>query len=279
MTGMLDLIPRRPEVPAPLRPGTLALATTEATVVRGGRTVLRDVSLRVHAGELVAVVGPNGAGKSTIVGLLAGDLSARSGTVTVAGRPVRAWRLAELALRRAVLPQQTTVAFPFTVAQVVAMGRAPWADTPLSEQDDAETAAAMADTEVTDLAHRRFAELSGGERARVALARVLAQRTDILLLDEPTAALDLRHQDLVLRLAADRAASGGAVLIVLHDLNLAAAYAHRVALIADGHLAAHGTPTEVLTASRLSAVYQRDIEVVEHPRTGAPLVLPVHHSS
>lgn len=185
------------------------------------------------------------------------------------------WRPRELAVRRSVLPQHTSVAFPFTVAQVVAMGRVPWAGTAQAAEDETAVAAAMAETEVTEFAGRTFGTLSGGERARVALARVLAQRTPVLLLDEPTAALDLRHQDLVLSVAAARAASGCGVLAVLHDLNLAAAYADRVAVGADGRLVACGPPAEVLTAELLTGVYHREVEVVAHPRTGAPLVLPV----
>ncbi len=265
---------RRPSVPGVVEPGVVLAAAEGADVVRGARRVLHGVSLSVVAGEVVAVVGPNGAGKSTTVGLLSGDLSPSDGSVSVAGRPVGSWRHAELAMRRAVLPQHTTVAFPFTVAQVVAMGRAPWAGTPLVLDDEAAVAEAMTVTEVTEFAGRTFGTLSGGERARVALARVLAQRTPLLLLDEPTAALDLRHQDLVMRVATAHARAGGAVLAVLHDLNLAAAHADRVAVIADGRLVACGTPAEVLEPALLSEVYHREIEVMPHPRTGAPLVLP-----
>jgi iron complex transport system ATP-binding protein len=245
------------------------------TVARGGRTVLSEVSLGLDAGEVVAVVGPNGAGKSTLVSVLAGDLAPASGVATVDGRPVGQWRPKELALRRSVLPQHTAVAFPFTVAQVVAMGRAPWARTSSADEDADAIAEAMSVTEVTGFADRTFGTLSGGERARVALARVLAQRTPVLLLDEPTAALDLRHQDLVLSVATARAAAGCGVLAVLHDLNLAAAYADRVAVVAGGRLRACGPPTEVLTAGLLTEVYHREVEVMAHPRTGSPLVLPV----
>ena len=255
--------------------GVMLAELSDITVARGGRTVLRGVSLTVSAGEVVAVVGPNGAGKSTLVSVLAGDLAPVSGTVTVDGRPVGRWRPKELALRRSVLPQHTAVAFPFTVAQVVAMGRAPWARTASAAEDDDAIAEAMAVTEVTEFAGRTFSTLSGGERARVALARVLAQRTPVLLLDEPTAALDLRHQDLVLSVAAARAADGCGVLAVLHDLNLAAAYADRVAILADGRLRACGPPGEVLTADLLTEVDHREVEVMAHPRTGTRLVLPV----
>jgi iron complex transport system ATP-binding protein len=233
------------------------------------------VSLTLAAGEMLAVVGPNGAGKSTLLSVLAGDLSVGSGMVSVGGRSVRRWRPAELALWRSVLPQHTTVAFPFTVAQVVAMGRAPWAGMTSADEDEKAVAEAMAETEVTEFAERTFGTLSGGERARAALARVLAQRTPVLLLDEPTAALDLRHQDLVLSVAAERARAGAGVLAVLHDLNLAAAHADRVAVVAGGRLRACGPPASVLTSELLTEVYQREVEVLAHPRSGAPLVLPV----
>lgn len=133
----------------------------------------------------------------------------------------------------------------------------------------------MAATEVTGFAARPFSALSGGERARVALARVLAQRAPLLLLDEPTAALDLRHQELVLRICRERAAAGDGVVVVLHDLGLAAAYADRVAVLHEGRIAVHGPPAEVFEDGLLSRVYRQPVEVLPHPRTGAPLVVPV----
>lgn len=162
------------------------------------------MGLAARAGEVLALVGPNGAGKSTLLAALAGDLPAAVGEVRIGGRPAAAWSAPELALRRAVLPQSAVLSFPFPVEDVVRMGRAPWAGTAREDEDDAAVATAMAATEVTDFAARPFSALSGGERARVALARVLAQRTPLLLLDEPTAALDLRHQELVLRICRGR---------------------------------------------------------------------------
>ena len=241
----------------------------------GAREVLHGVDLTVTAGEVVALVGPNGAGKSTLVSLLAGDLAPAAGAVELCGRPLAGWSPAEQAMRRAVLPQQHLLSFPFRVAEVVAMGRAPWAGTPAEVDDDEAVAAAMADADVTALAGRPFPALSGGERARVALARVLAQRAGLLLLDEPTAALDLHHQEAVVRVVRRRAAAGDAVVVVLHDLALAAAYADRVVVLAAGRVAATGPPAEVLTAGLLSEVWQHEIEVLPHPRTGAPIVLPV----
>ncbi|MEU4655899.1 heme ABC transporter ATP-binding protein [Streptomyces sp. NPDC023723] len=270
----LRFLRSRPAPPAPAAPGDV-LAEAEAVRVRlGGRPVLDGVDVTVRAGQLLALVGPNGAGKSTLLAALAADLPATGGVVRMHGRPVSAWSPAELALRRAVLPQSAALSFPFPVAEVVRMGRAPYAGTPAADQDDAVVAEAMARTEVSAFAGRPFAALSGGERARVALARVLAQRTPLLLLDEPTAALDLRHQELVLRLCRERARAGDAVVVVLHDLGLAAAYADRVAVLRAGRLAADGPPAEVFRDDLLSEVYDQPVEVLPHPRTGAVLVTP-----
>ncbi|WP_455711385.1 heme ABC transporter ATP-binding protein [Streptomyces hirsutus] len=264
---------RRPVPPPAPEPGDV-LAETEGLSVRlGTREVLAGVDVAVRAGELLALVGPNGAGKSTLLSVLAADLPPTSGAVRIHGRPASAWSAPELALRRSVLPQSASLSFPFTVEEVVRMGRAPWSSA-RPEDDDAAVAEAMAVTEVTGFAARPFSALSGGERARVALARVLAQRAPLLMLDEPTAALDLRHQELVLRLCRERALAGDAVVVVLHDLGLAAAYATRVAILRAGEVAADGPPDEVFSERLLSEVYDQPVEVLPHPRTGAVLVLP-----
>ncbi|MFI6577255.1 heme ABC transporter ATP-binding protein [Nocardiopsis sp. NPDC050513] len=271
---------RPPRLPDPAPPGTPVVRAEGVTVRRGGRLLLDRVDLTVRAGELVALVGPNGAGKSTLLKALSGDVgadgggTAHSGSVRVFDRPLPDWTPPELALRRAVLPQEAAVSFPFSVADLVAMGRAPWAGLCGADADAAEVAAAMDRTGVSHLAERRFPTLSGGERARVMLARVLAQRTQLLMLDEPTAALDIRHQELVLSVSRALADAGQAVIVVLHDLGLAAAYAHRVAVLSEGRVAARGAPADVFTAPLLSDVYQHQIDVLPHPRTGAPLVVP-----
>ncbi|WP_406230091.1 heme ABC transporter ATP-binding protein [Nocardia sp. NBC_01009] len=241
----------------------------------GSRRVLEAVDFEVVAGQVVALVGPNGAGKSTLLAALAGELAPAEGTVELDGRSLAHWSALDMARRRAVLPQSHTVGFPFTAREVVAMGRAPWVRTRLRVLDDEKIAAAMAATDVEHLAARSFPTLSGGERARVALARVLAQDTATLLLDEPTAALDLGHQEAVLNLATTRADEGAAVVVVLHDLGIAAAYADRVAVLESGRVAADGPPRDVLTTELLSRVYQHPVEVLDHPVTGAQLVLPV----
>ncbi|MEV0609925.1 heme ABC transporter ATP-binding protein [Polymorphospora rubra] len=264
------------------RTTTAMASTSEPPVVArdlrvrlGGRPVLHDVSLEVRAGEVLALVGPNGAGKSTLLAALCGDLPGSAGEIRIQGTPLSAWRPIELARRRAMLPQRATVAFPFTAADVVRMGRAPWTGRPEQAEDTEAVAAALRLADIEHLADRPFPRLSGGEQARVALARVLAQRAPILLLDEPTAALDLRHQELVLGIARERAGVGNAVVVVLHDLSLAAAYADRIALLAQGRVVADGSPAQVLTARQLTETYQHDIEIVLHPRTGTHLVLPI----
>ncbi|WP_420833912.1 heme ABC transporter ATP-binding protein [Streptomyces antarcticus] len=273
MTGLLTRNKRT--VPARPAPGAALAEVTGLHVRLGQREVLAGIDLTARAGEVLALVGPNGAGKSTLLAALAADLPAASGEIRVDGRPVGDWSAADLALRRSVLPQSAVLSFPFPVEDVVRMGRAPWAGTPFAESDEEAVAAAMAATEVTDFAERPFSALSGGERARVALARVLAQRAPLLLLDEPTAALDLRHQELVLRICRERAAAGDAVVVVLHDLGLAAAYADRAAVLHDGRMAADGPPSEVFEDALLSRVYRQPVEVFAHPRSGAPLVVPV----
>ncbi|WP_109525941.1 heme ABC transporter ATP-binding protein [Nocardia aurea] len=279
LKGSLGVFGRVHELPTAPEPGTVTLRSAGVSVDRRAasrtRRVLDTVDFEVVAGQVVALVGPNGAGKSTLLAALAGELAPTEGVVELDGRGLDRWTPLDMARRRAVLPQSHTVGFPFTAREVVAMGRAPWARTERDAHDDEQISAALAAADVEHLAARAFPTLSGGERARVALARVLAQDTATLLLDEPTAALDLGHQESVLRLASARAAAGAAVVVVLHDLGIAAAYADRVAVLESGRVAADGPPREVLTTELLTRVYQHPVEVIDHPVTGAQLVLPV----
>ncbi|MFD4958042.1 heme ABC transporter ATP-binding protein [Microbacterium sp. NPDC058389] len=256
--------------------GAVRLAARGVTVSHAGSAApaLADASIDVRAGELHALVGPNGAGKSTLFGVLAGDLAPDAGDVVLDGAPLDGIPPRLLARHRAVLLQQNAVSFPFTVEQVVRMGRAPWARTPAELDDDAVVARALEATDLVPLAERTISSLSGGERARAALARVLAQACDVLLLDEPTAALDLRHQEDVLRVARTRARDGAAVAVVLHDLNAALGVADRVTLLARGRVLATGMPSEVLTAEAIEAVYGQPVDVFPHPVTGVPVVAP-----
>ena len=261
-------------LPVRAETGTVVAELDRVSFSVEGKTLLREVSLEVRAGEVVALVGPNGAGKSTALGLLAGDLTPDSGRVLIAGDELARWNGVELARRRSVLLQQNAVSFPFTVDDVVRMGRVVWEGTDAEDFDDVEVANALKATDMTTFAERRLTTLSGGEQARAALSRVLAQAAGVLLLDEPTAALDLRHTEEVLTLASIRAEGGDGVLVVLHDLGRAAAHADRIVVLSRGEVAAAGTPEEVLTEALLSEVYEHPVEVLTHPRTGKPLVLP-----
>jgi iron complex transport system ATP-binding protein len=251
-----------------------ALEARDVTVAYGDHRVLDAVDVVVRRREVLALVGPNGTGKSTLLAVLAGDVTPATGEVRLDGQHLAAWRLRELARERAVLAQEQRIAFPFPALDVVRMGRSPWRGRPEEDDDEREVAAAVAATDVGHLADRAFGVLSGGEKGRTSFARVLAQRTGVLLLDEPTAALDIGHQESVLGLARREATRGAAVVVVLHDLSLAAAWADRVVLLDDGRIAADGPPDEVLTAPLLSRVYDHPIEVVRHPTTGDLLVLP-----
>ncbi|ACZ31775.1 ABC transporter related protein [Xylanimonas cellulosilytica DSM 15894] len=252
-----------------------ALLSVSAATVRAGESTLLDgVDLDVRAGEVLAVVGPNGAGKSTLLSVVAGDRVPDAGTVTWTGTPLAAVRAAELARLRGVLLQENHVSFPFRVVDVVRMGRAPWRGTPAQDRDEQVVAGALDAADVTHLAARSYPTLSGGEKARASLARVLAQEPTLLLLDEPTAALDVRHQEHVLAQARTHSRAGDAVVVVLHDLALAAAWADRVLVLERGRAAGLGTPDQVLTSELLTRVYGHPIDVVPHPVTGGPLVLP-----
>jgi iron complex transport system ATP-binding protein len=249
------------------------LSLTNVSVKRGKRDIVNNVSLDVASGEVMALVGPNGAGKSSILATLSGDLTPEKGEAMMMNRPTSSLRPMEQARRRAMLLQANQVSFPFTVQQVVDMGRSPWAGQPEEERDDEAVALAIDSVDIGHLATRRFNELSGGEKARVSLARVLAQETPIVLLDEPTAALDLHHQERVMGLIRRLGHDGKSVVVVVHDLNLAAAYADRVALIVEGRIDATGSPTEVITAERISEVYRVEVDVLTD-NDGRQMVVP-----
>ncbi|WP_109508672.1 heme ABC transporter ATP-binding protein [Nocardioides speluncae] len=260
----------------------MSVLTASNVVVRyGAAEVLAGVDLRVDRGELVALVGPNGAGKSTLLAMLSGDQEPTSGTVEILGRPVAEWRLRALARERAMLTQEQRIAFPFSAREVVTMGRAPWRGRPEEDLDELEVAAAMHTAEVTHLADRAFGSMSGGEKGRTSYARVLAQQTGVLLLDEPTASLDLRHQETLLDSVRSRVREGAAAVAVLHDLNLAAAWSDRIVLLHQGRVVSDGPPSAVLRPELLSEVYDHPISVITRPGAdgqGDLLVLPDRHA-
>jgi iron complex transport system ATP-binding protein len=235
----------------------------------GQLDLLRDVSLEVAAGRVHAVLGPNGAGKSTLLRLLSGERTAHSGTITLGGRKLADWPLSQLARVRAVLPQHHELAFAFSVEEVVRLGRLAAAQhAPAREREILDAVLEM--TATTYLRERRYTALSGGERARVQLARVLAQIWEpvdlgprLLLLDEPTASLDLAHQHHCLRIARAFAAREVAVVVVLHDPNLVLDYADDVTLLCCGEVVAQGPPSQALHADRLERVYGVPVEVGE----------------
>jgi iron complex transport system ATP-binding protein len=243
---------------------------------RGHRRILEQVELALEPGEVLVVLGTNGAGKSTLLATLTGELAPSAGQVLLDQRPLASWSAQERARRMAVLPQSSALAFAFEVQEVVAMGRMPHAS---GQGRDAEILReAMAAADVSHLATRSYLSLSGGERQRVHLARVLAQVWDsaeqgCLLLDEPTASLDLAHQHLTLQQAREMASRGLAVLVVLHDLNLAARYADRLLLLHEGRVCAQGSPWEVLQVERLEQVFKVPVRVQPHPLHDCPLVL------
>jgi len=238
---------------------------------RGARRILDDITLDFVPGTVTALVGPNGAGKSTLLAVAAGDLEAEQGKVLLRGQALADWKAKPLARERAVMPQEHAVWFAFRVHEVVAMGRLPHPPDPV--KDAACIADALARADLHALIEREVEHLSGGEAARTTFARVLTQDTPLLLLDEPTAALDLRHQERTLRAVRDLADAGACVIVVLHDLNLAAAYADRIVLLEQGRVAADGTPTEVLTVEHIERVYQQPVLVLRHPQRDVPLVV------
>ncbi|NRQ49874.1 heme ABC transporter ATP-binding protein [Aeromicrobium stalagmiti] len=242
----------------------MTLRLTHVSAALGGHQILHDVTLEIVPGELVALVGPNGAGKTTLLSVMAGDIEPTDGEAVLDGTRLRGWKVAALARERAVLPQEQRLAFGFRVVDVVRMGRAPWARLPEEDLDDVVVADSMERTDVLTLAERSFPTLSGGEKARTSFSRVLAQQTPLVLLDEPTAALDIRHQEQVLAQARRLAADGHAVVAVLHDLTVAAAHADRICVLANGRLHADGAPRDVITPEILAEVYGHPVDVIDH---------------
>lgn len=246
----------------------------------GGRLLLKEVSFDLSPGEVLAIVGPNGAGKSTLLKVLCGDLTPTQGQVTLEDRDLRDWSILAQAKQRALLPQESSLSFPFAVYEVALMGRNPHNRGAPSRHDQHIAAAALERTETFHFASREYPTLSGGEKQRVQLARILTQVWEIpetgsryLFLDEPTNNLDLAHQHHTLRLAKRFAREGAGVLAVLHDLNLAAQYADRILLLCGGRNIALGTPEEVLNAEIICRTFNLPVVVTKHPCLGCPLVV------
>lgn len=238
------------------------------------RPTIEDATLDIDSGAVTAFIGPNGAGKSTLLRLILGTLAPDSGTVAFGGRPLQAWPRRELALEIGVVPQEETEPL-FTVREIVAMGRyprlGPWRrEGPL---DRAATERAMERCDVARFRDRWVSTLSGGERQRVRLARALAQEPRVLVLDEPTTFLDIRHEMATFELLHALRGEGTTVVLVTHNINLAARYADRLVLMADGRVAATGSPASVLTESRVTEIYEWPVSIVPSDE-GAPQVVP-----
>lgn len=241
------------------------------------QVVLQDISFSLRAGSVMAVIGPNGVGKSTLVRVLSRVVELQSGTVKIIGKDLANYDDEELARCIAVVPQATRLPKGFTAWETVLLGRTPhlnWLGQ-VSGSDEHIARQAMRQTNTLGLASRRIGEISGGEQQRVLLARALTQSAPILLLDEPTAHLDLQHQLTLLKMVQQLAHKQNlAVLITLHDLNLVSRYADQVALLNNGRLQAIGTPDQVLTAPLLSETYKVPLNVIPNPQSGPPLIVP-----
>jgi len=240
-----------------------------------GEPLFGDLDLEIGEGEMTGVLGPNGTGKTTLVRLASGFLQAPRGTVLLGGRPVRALPPREPPRYLAVVPQETHLAFRFSAREVVSMGRA--AHQGLlgveSATDRERIERAMAQTDVAGLAGRSFQELSGGERQRVVIARAIAQQPRLLLLDEPTAFLDLRHRMAVYEVLNRLNEAGLTLAVVSHDINLVARFCRRVVLLHGGRVVADGPPERALTAESVRRVYGVDADVRVEPLTGRPYVV------
>ena len=257
--------------------GTPALSVTDVRLAYGATEVLKGISLEVRRGEVLGLVGPNGAGKSTLLNVVSGVLRPASGQVCVDSAPLDGLSTKERAKRVAVVAQNPAVPPGFSSFDLVLMGRNPhlgllqWE----SANDIAVCKRAMELTGTWEFAERPVVSLSGGERQRVFIARALAQQTDLLLLDEPTAHLDIGYQATVLDMVCSiRSEAGVTVVAAMHDLTLAAQYCDRIAALDDGVVVALGTPAEVLTEAVVSAAFGAEVTVITHPDDGTPVVLP-----
>lgn len=241
-----------------------------------GTRLLDDISLALEPGQVLALAGPNGAGKSSVLRLIAGDIPLSGGQLQLWGKPRSDWPRRDLARQLAFLPQLSLLNFPYTVREVVALGRIPH-DTGRAIDSDL-MGQVMAATDITCLQDRLYTHLSGGEKQRVQLARVLSQIWDagsggLLLLDEPTAALDLSHQQLVLAALRELVARGCAVVLAIHDLNLVTGLADSIAVLQRGRIAAYGSPREVVTAELFREVFAIEVLIQQHPGRDQPLVI------
>jgi iron complex transport system ATP-binding protein len=257
------------------------LEAVEISVNYGEREAVSGLSLRAVPGQITAIIGPNGAGKSTLMRALNGALPVSSGEIRLDGKPLGSYARRAVGKRIAVVAQEAELRFPVTVLEFVLGGRYAWSGMGAwgweTARDVTIAQEVLGETELEEFSARLMSELSGGERQRAVLARALATEAGILLLDEPTANLDLAHQATLLQLVRARCdRKGAAAVIVTHDINLAAEFADRVLLLLGGRTLAAGLPQEVLTPELLREVFEIRVLVDAHPVTGAPRITPVH---
>lgn len=259
------------------------LDARDLTIAYDQRIAVEDVALRLKPGEITAIIGPNGAGKSTLLKSLNGQVRPSSGTILLEGQPLDRLNRRTISRRIAVVAQEAELRFPVTVLEFVLGGRFAWATNTgwgwETEHDLQIAAAVLRETELHELSGRLMNELSGGERQRALMARALATGAPILLLDEPTANLDLSHQATLLALVRNRCdRNEAAALVVTHDINLAAQFADNLILMKQGRAVHTGTPEQVLQPQILQDVFEVTVLVDAHPVTGGPRVTPVHET-
>jgi len=256
----------------------MAMIAENISLHLAGFDLLRNINLTIESGQVTAVVGPNGAGKSSLLKVLTGDIKPTDGRVLLNGRNISQWEMREKANLLAILPQHSELNFPFTASEVVGLGRIPHLTGYGKDQEITINALQLVDASY--LQRRLYTQMSGGERQRVQLARVLAQiwspsdlGQQFLVLDEPTSAFDLSHQQMILDIVRQFASRGVGVLMVLHDLNLAAKCADNLVVVNNGVIAAHGSPDKVLSEQLINEVFDVQAVIARHPVTDTPLVI------
>lgn len=267
----------------PLAQNNVAIKARHLSLNFGQKTILNNINLDIHLGSVTALLGPNGAGKSSLLKLLCGEMNLPSSsaeptpTLHYFGKPAQQWDKTLLARHLGILPQHSTLSFPFLVKEVVELGGLPLAVS--KEELQNITQEKMCQVGIDKLAEHLYPQLSGGEKQRVHLARVLTQlhfadAHRIFMLDEPTSALDLSYQHKTLQLAQQMAQTGTAVVIVLHDLNLAAQYADRILLLHEGDIVADGNAWQTLSPTNIEQVYGQQTIISTHPKYGFPVIMP-----
>src|ERR1041384_5018444 len=259
----------------------MKLEARDLSVAYDHRVAVADLTLSLNAGEITAIIGPNGAGKSTLLRALNGQLPKSSGSITLDGQPLERLNRRTISRHIPVVAQEAELRFPVTLLEFALGGRFAWAAHAgwgwETERDLEVANAVLKETELTELSARLMNELSGGERQRALMARALATEAPILLLDEPTANLDLSHQATLLALVRNRCDQHQAsALVVTHDINLAAQFADNILLMKEGKTVQSGRPDEVLKPQTLRDVFEIEVLVDAHPVTGGPRVTPVH---